>query len=64
VPYFPCGLAASPENIADFNFTLLLYDSLRLPCGLFSGDLSHEVEFRDIKECREFCARFVAGKES
>lgn len=63
VPYFPRGLATSEENITDFNFTLFLYDSLRLPCGLFHGDLSHEVEFANVQECRDYCARFVAEKE-
>jgi len=64
VPYFLRGLAASPENITDFNFTLFRYDSLKLPYGLFTGDLSHEVVFSDIEECREYCTWFVATKES
>lgn len=63
VPYFPHGLPTSPENITDFNFTFFLYDSLQLPSGLFRSDLSHEVEFADLQECREYCAQFVAEKE-
>lgn len=31
VPYFPRGLAKSTEQPLDFNFTLYLYDTLRLP---------------------------------
>ena len=64
MPYFPRGLAAPPENITDFNFTLFLYDSLKLPYGLFTGYLSHEVVFANIEECRDYCTRFVATKES
>ena len=62
VPYFPRGLAMA-ENITDFNFNLFLYDSLRLPMGLFREDLGRQVEFADVQECREYCARFVAEKE-
>ena len=36
LPYFPCGLAMSPENQTYFNFTLFLYDSLQLPFGLLN----------------------------
>ena len=60
VPYFPCGLAVSEENITDFNFTLFLYDSLRLPAGLFREDSMHDVEFANLQECRQYCARYVA----
>lgn len=64
VPYFPRGLAASEENITEFNFTLFLYDSLRLPAGLFPGDSTHEVEFANLQECRQYCAKYVAAREA
>lgn len=63
VPYFPRGLARSQQNITDFNFTLFLYDSLQLPCGLFSEDMTSEVQFADLQECRAYCSRFVAERE-
>ena len=62
LPYFPRGLARS-ENITDFNFNLFLYASLRLPYGLFPGNLSHEVEFDSLQACGEYCARFMTQKE-
>ena len=45
VPYFPRGLAKSTEQPLDFNFTLYLCDTLRLPLGLFPDDQDQEVLF-------------------
>ena len=64
LPYFPVGLAKSTENSLDFNFALFLYDSLKLPAGLFSQDGTSEVEFSNLQECREYCARYVAEREA
>lgn len=58
-PYFPCGLATLAENPLDFNFTVFLYDSLRLPFGLFPEDDQHEVEFDDLHQCRLYCLRYM-----
>lgn len=58
-PYFPCGLATSAENPLDFNFTAFLYDSLRLPFGLFPEDEQDAVEFDDLHQCRLYCSRYV-----
>ncbi|XP_073258987.1 uncharacterized protein [Porites lutea] len=52
VPYFPLGLAVSPEERMQFNFNLFLYDSLRLPNGLFPDDGAGEVVFEDLQTCR------------
>lgn len=64
VPYFPRGLATSEENITEFNFTLFLYDSLRLPAGLFPGDSTHEVDFANLQECRQYCVKYVEAREA
>lgn len=63
VPYFPAGLAKSTENNLDFNFTLFLFDSLRLPAGLFTEDGMSEVEFSNFQECKDYCLRYVAQRE-
>ena len=63
VPYFPLGLAVSPEERMQFNFNLFLYDSLRLPNGLFPDDGAGEVVFEDLQTCREYCSRYVQKRE-
>ncbi len=62
-PYFPGGLATSAENPLDFNFTLFLYDSLRLPFGLFPEDDNQEMEFPDLQQCRLYCSRYAQWRE-
>ena len=42
VTYFPQGLVVSSEERMQFNFNLFLYDSLRLPTGLFPDDATGE----------------------
>ena len=63
VPYFPAGLARSPEQRTDFNFTSFVFDTLHLPCGLFASDAGEEVQFEDLQRCREYCKRFMAERE-
>ena len=58
-PYFPLGLAISNERRMDFNFELYLFDSLRLPHGLFPDDEGGPVEFPTLADCRRYCERFV-----
>ncbi|RMX45669.1 hypothetical protein pdam_00023846 [Pocillopora damicornis] len=48
-PHFPSGLAVSLEERMQFNFNLFLYDSLRLPAGLFPDDQTGEVTFRHVE---------------
>ena len=62
-PYFAAGLAKSPEEPTVFNFELFLFDTLELPCGLFADGEAGPVSFRDVGECEEYCARFVAEME-
>ncbi|CAH3041480.1 unnamed protein product [Pocillopora meandrina] len=47
-PFFPSGLAVSLEERMQFNFNLFLYDSLRLPEGLFPDDQTGET-FRHVE---------------
>ena len=63
IPYFPLGLAVSPEERTQFNFNLFLYDSLRLPNGLFPGDAAGEKVFEDLQTCRDYCSRYVQKRE-
>ena len=46
-----------------FNFNLFLYDSLRLPAGLFAEDQAGEVVFEDLQTCRDYCSRYVQSRE-
>ena len=62
-PYFPSGLAVSLEDRMRFNFNLFLYDSLRLPAGLFAEDQAGEVVFEDLQTCRDYCSRYVQSRE-
>ena len=62
--YFPAGLAKTLEEPTVFNFGLFLFDYLQLPCGLFPDDRERAVTFRDLKECREYCERYVAQREA
>lgn len=62
-PYFPLGLAVSPEQPTHFNFDLFLFDVLRLPRGLFPEDSREPVHFSNVQECTEYCRRFVAHRE-
>ena len=57
--YFPPALAKSSERPLDFNFELYLFDSLRLPRGLFPDDEDGPVEFSSLAECTGYCNRFV-----
>ena len=63
VPYFPQGLAVSSEERMQFNFNLFLYDSLRLPSGLFPDDATKELVFEDLQTCRDYCSRYVQSRE-
>ena len=63
-PYFPPGLAKTPEEPTVFNFGLLLLDYLRLPQGLFERDREAAVIFRDWQECSEYCEEYVAHHEA
>jgi len=63
VPYFPRGLAASEEDLTAFNFTLFLYDTLRLRVGLFPDDSEQEVQFENLQECHQYCWRYVEERE-
>ena len=62
-PHFPSGLAVSLEEGMQFNFNLFLYDSLRLPAGLFPDDQTGEVVFKDLQTCRNYCSRYVQSRE-
>lgn len=50
-PYFPAGLAVSPEEHTAFNFQLFLFDSLKLPRGLFLENVDDQVQFGDLDQC-------------
>ena len=63
-PYFPTGLAKTPEEPTVFNFGLFLFDYLRLPRGLFADDRESAVTFGDLKECREYCETYVSQREA
>ena len=63
VPYFPRGLAKSTEQPLDFNFTLYLYDTLRLPLGLFPDDQDQEVQFEDLQQCMQYCWRYATQRQ-
>ena len=63
VPYFPRGLAKSTEQPLDFNFTLYLYDTLRLPLGLFPEDQNQEVQFEDLQQCMQYCWRYAKQRQ-
>ena len=63
-PYFPAGLAKTPEEPTVFNFGLFVFDYLRLLRGLFADDREAAVTFADLKECREYCEKFVAFQEA
>ena len=62
-PYFPAGLAKTPEQPTVFNFGLFLFDNLRLQRGLFPDDRESEVQFADLKECREYCEEYITSRE-
>ena len=62
--YFPAGLAKTLEEPTVFNFGLFLFDYLRLPRGLFPDDRERAVTFGDLKECREYCERYVAQRQA
>ena len=62
-PYFPAGLAKSVEQLTEFNFEMFLFDTLKLPRGLFPEDESQQVEFENLDECRQYCERYVADRE-
>lgn len=62
-PYFPLGLAVSTEQPTDFNFDLFLFDTLHLPRGLFPEDNSGPVRFANVRECRDYCQRFITHQE-
>ena len=51
------------EDRMRFNFNLFLYDSLRLPAGLFAEDQAGEVVFEDLQTCRDYCSRYVQSRE-
>lgn len=63
-PYFPAGLAKTPEEPTVFNFGLFVFDFLRLPRGLFDDDRETAVTFADLKECMEYCEKYVAHREA
>lgn len=63
-PYFPTGLAKTPEEPTVFNFGLFLFNYLRLPQGLFDQDREAAVTFRDWKECSNYCEEYVAHCEA
>ena len=58
-PYFPSGLARSLDRPTEFDFTMFLYDKLRLPRGLFADDEEVEVQFENVTQCRDYCRRYV-----
>lgn len=62
-PFFPVGLALSEDQPTVFNFGLYLFDTLRLPKGLFQHDNTGPVEFDDLASCRTYCERFVQHAE-
>ena len=53
-PYFPAEPAKMPQEPAVFNFRLFLFDNFRLQRGLFPDDRETEVQFADLKNCREY----------
>ena len=63
-PYFPAGLAKTPEEPTVFDFGLFLFDTLRLRSGLFRDDREAEVIFADLKQCREYCEAFITDREA
>ena len=62
-PYFPIGLAISHLSPMEFSFDLFLYDTLKLPHGLFQDDCNAEKTFETLEECREYCQRFIQEAE-
>ena len=63
VLHSPCGLAKSTEQPLDLNFTLYLYDTLRLPLGLFPDDQDQEVQFEDLQQCMQYCWRYASQRQ-
>ena len=59
-PFFPVGLATSPEHPTQFNFDLFLWDGLSLSSGLLPTDEGSAVAFEDLGDCQRYCERFVA----
>ena len=59
-PFFPVGLATSPEHPTQFNFDLFLWDGLRLSSGLLPTDEGSAVAFEDVDDCQRYCERYVA----
>ena len=62
-PYFPLGLAISHLSPMEFNFDLFLYDTLKLPHGLFQDDSNAAKTFETVEECQEYCQRFIQEAE-
>ena len=63
-PFFPVGLATSPQHPTQFNFDLFLWDGLRLSSGLLGIDEGEAVAFEDLSECQRYCERYVALVEA
>lgn len=62
-PYFPVGLARTPEDPLEFNFQLFLFDSLTLSHELFPDDQEAQVTFENLEECRQYCQRYAEERQ-